>query len=312
MNKQIFDSVIPSGTKSDVFPVAGLLIGAAIGSAFFGISRNLLLNRFRDKINMSVQSAAMARIFSLPAVFFKQFSAGELASRAMSINQLCSMLTDTTLTTGLSVLFSFVYIFQMAGYASCLVAPGLLIIFTMLAFTIITGFIQLGISQQQMKVSAHMNGLVFGLLNGVQKIKLAGAEERAFAKWASGYREQGQLTYSPPPFLKINSAISGMLTLSGTILLYYLAGMNKVALSDFIAFNTAYGAVTGAIMALSGVVMTFANIRPLMEMVNPILKAVPETDESKKPTVSISGDIEMSNVTFRYYEAGPVILDNIS
>ena len=71
MNKQIFDSIIPNGTKGDVFPVAGLLTGAAIGAALFGVTRSLILSRLRDKIDISVQSAAMIRIFSLPVSFLR-------------------------------------------------------------------------------------------------------------------------------------------------------------------------------------------------------------------------------------------------
>ncbi|PKM76282.1 MAG: NHLP bacteriocin export ABC transporter permease/ATPase subunit [Firmicutes bacterium HGW-Firmicutes-15] len=312
VNKQIFDNVIPSGTKSDVFPVAGLLIGVAIGSSLFGITRNLVLTRLRDKINLSVQTAAMARIFSLPAAFFKDFSAGELSTRAMSINQLCTMLSDTVLTTGLSVLFSFVYIFQMGSFAPTLVIPGLLVIITMFAFTVLTGMLQQKLSKKQMILSAKVSGLVFGLFNGLQKVKLAGAERRAFAKWAAGYKETGRLTFSPPLFLRLNGAITGALTLGGTLLLYYFAGLNKISQSDYMAFNIAYGAVSGAIMSLAGVVMTIANIKPLLEMVKPIFEAIPEVDESKQIVTSLSGNIDISNVSFRYTQNGPIILDNIS
>lgn len=312
MNKQIFDSVIPNGTKSDVFPVAGLLVGAAIGSSLFGITRSMVLTRLRDKINLSVQSAAMARIFSLPAAFFKDYSSGELSSRAMSINQLCSMLSDTVLTTGLSAVFSFVYIFQMGSFAPALVMPGMLSIISMVAFTILTGLLQQKLSNKEMKLSAKLSGMVFGLFNGVQKVKLAGAEKRAFAKWAAQYRETGRMTYSPPMFLRINSAVSGALTLGGTLLLYYFAGASKISQSDYIAFNTAYGAVSGAIMSLAGVAMSFANIKPLLEMVKPVFDAVPEIDENKRIVTSLSGNMELSNVTFRYTKDGPVILDNIS
>lgn len=312
MNKQIFDSVIPSGTKSDVFPVAALLIGAAIGSSLFGITRSLVLGRLRDKINITVQSAAMARIFSLPAAFFKEYSAGELSSRAMSIHQLCSMLSDTVLTTGFSVIFSFVYIFQMKSFAPALVIPGALVILAMFGFTIATTLLQQKLSKKQMNLSAKLNGLVFGLFNGVQKVKLAGAEKRAFSKWASTYSETGKLTYSPPMYIRLNTAISGALTLSGSIILYYFAGAGKVTQSDYIAFSAAYGAISGAIMSLAGVVMTLANIKPLMEMVQPIFDAVPEIDDCKKIVTSLSGNIEVSNVTFRYIKDGPAVLNNLS
>ncbi len=312
INKQIFDSVIPSGSKSDVFPVAGLLTGAAFGSALFGITRSLILMRLRDKIYFSVQSASMARIFSLPATFFKDYSSGELSSHALSINQLSSMLSDSVLTIGLSALFSFVYIFQMAGFAPELVMPGILVLFTMFAFTILTGHIKQKLSKKQMKLSAKMSGMVFGLFNGLQKVKLAGAEKRAFAKWAKEYKEIGELTYAPPLFIRINAAISGAITLCGTLLLYYFAGKSKIAQSDYIAFSTAYGVISGAIMSLAGVSMTFANTKPLLEMIKPILDTVPEIDENKKIVTSLSGDIEISNITFRYTKDGPTVLDNIS
>ncbi len=312
INKQIFDSIIPSGIKNDVFPVAGLLIGAAVGASLFGVTRSLVLSRLRDKINFSVQGAAMARIFSLPASFFKDYSAGELSTRAMSITQLSSMLSDSVLTAGLSALFSFVYIFQMAGFAPALVAPGILILLVMLGFAIATGFFQQRLSKRQLKISAKLSGLVFGLFNGLQKIKLAGAEKRAFAKWAENYKEMGSLTYSPPVFLRLNAAVSGALTLGGTLVLYFFAGAGSVSQSDYIAFSSAYGAVSGAIMSLAGVAMTLAGVKPLFDMVKPIFDAVPETGDGKKIVSSLAGDIEISNMTFRYSQDGPVILNNIS
>jgi ABC-type bacteriocin/lantibiotic exporter with double-glycine peptidase domain len=65
-------------------------------------------------------------------------------------------------------------------------------------------------------------------------------------------------------------------------------------------------------MSLSGVAMTAANIKPLLEMVKPILEEVPEVDESKKMVTSLSGDIEVSNLTFRYTKEGPTVLNNVS
>jgi NHLM bacteriocin system ABC transporter ATP-binding protein len=312
VNKQIFDSVIPSGSQSGVFPVAGLLLGAAVGSALFGLTRSLLVTRLRDKIVLSVQSAAMARIFSLPAAFFKDYSAGELSSRAMSLSQLCLLLSDTVLTTSLSALFAFVYILQMGSLAPALLLPGLLVLAAMFGFTVLTGFFQQALTRERLRLNAKISGLVFGLLNGLPKIKLAGAEKRAFAQWASAYREFGRLTYSPPLFLRLNNALAGALTLGGTIVLYSFAGSSRIAQSDYIAFNLAYGAISGAVMSLAGVVTTLAGVKPLLDMSKPVFAAVPEIDENKKIVTALSGDLEVSNLVFRYSPDRPPVLDNLS
>jgi len=312
MNKQIFDNVIPSGTKGDLWSVAILMVGATFGASLFTMARTLVLMRLRDKVNIAVQNAAIARMFTLPVSFFKDYSAGEISERAMSINALSNMLSDTVLTSGLAALFSFVYIFQMANFASVLVVPALLSILAVLVFTIFSGFARQQIFRKQSKLQAKLSGFIYNLLGGVQKIKLAGAEKRAFARWAARYREVGRLTYAPPLFLRLNEAISGALFLGGALFLYYFAGKSQIAPADYIAFNIAYGTVSGAILALGGVVLTFANVKPLLEMVEPILKAAPEVDENKIQVTALSGQIEISNVSFSYTESGPLVLNKLN
>ena len=49
-----------------------------------------------------------------------------------------------------------------------------------------------------------------------------------------------------------------------------------------------------------------------MELVSPILRALPECSEGKKIVEKLSGAIELNQVTFRYSINSPTILDNIS
>ncbi len=62
----------------------------------------------------------------------------------------------------------------------------------------------------------------------------------AFARWADVYSRSAELTYAPPVFLQINSAVMTAVSLLGTILLYYTAVKIGVTLSEYIAFNVAY------------------------------------------------------------------------
>jgi NHLM bacteriocin system ABC transporter ATP-binding protein len=312
INKQIFNNIIPSGTKSDIFPMAELLLGIAVATTLFNVTKRIIVIRFGNKINLSVQSAAMNRILSLKASFFKDYSSGELTTRISGIEQLCSILSGTVITSGLSVMFSLAYIFQMNNYAPALVAPGMVTILVMLGFTILSGFLQNTVTKKVMKVSAKNSGLVYQLFSGVQKIKLAGAEKRAFSKWALSYKDQAKLTYAPPVFLRIESAVITAISMGGSLLLYYFADKTKVSVSNYIAFNSAYSGVSSAILGLASVVTTLANIKPLMEMVEPILKSVPELDENKIIPWNMSGCIEISNVTFSYTKGGPTILNNIN
>ena len=94
--------------------------------------------------------------------------------------------------------------------------------------------------------------------------------------------------------------------------MYYLAVKNSVSIADYYSFNTAYGMVTGAFMSLSGIALTAAQIKPVLDMIKPILEAVPEIAEGKQVITRVSGAVELNNVSFRYGENLPWVLDDLS
>ena len=70
--------------------------------------------------------------------------------------------------------------------------------------------------------------------------------------------------------------------------------------------------VMGAFTALSGIALTVARIRPIMEMAEPILKTVPESSENKAMVTKLSGSIELSGVYFRYSETMPWVVNGMN
>lgn len=312
ITKLIFERVIPAGEPGLLLPVALVLAGVTLSAVLIEITKTLLIARVQTKMNIPVEAAAMSRLLLLPAVFFKEYNAGELSSRISAIMQLCEMLANAFLATGLTALFSLVYVFQIMSFAPALVAPALLVILLELAVTVITGFVELNLNRRRMALDARLNGLTFASFSGVPKIKLAGAERRVFAKWAKAYKQQADVNYNPPLLVKIQPIAAGVINLAGIVIIYYSAAAASVSVAGFMAFSASFGLVTGAIMSLAGATTSFANIKPLMEMVEPILKAVPEVGENKQIITRLSGNIELNNVSFRYNEEMPLVLDDIS
>ncbi len=308
----LFDKVLPSGSPGLLLPMAVLLVGVSVSSILISIVKTLLMTRVQTKMSVPVQAAAMSRLLSLPAVFFKEYNAGELSARLSSVSHLCQMLSGTVLSTGLTTLFSFVYIFQMFGFAPALVIPSLLVVLAQLAVTVITGFIQIKLNRHHMELGAKLNGLTFSSFSGIQKIKLAGAERRMFSKWADVYRQNAELSYNPPPFIKLQSVIAGFVSLAGMIMIFYSAAVSSVSVPDYMAFSAAYGMVSGAIMALAGMTATFADIKPTLEMAAPLLNEVPEVGSAKRVVTRLSGSLEINNVSFRYNDGMPYVINNLS
>lgn len=311
-NNLLFSTGVESGSMTLLFSIAILLTGAAVSSLLITIFRSLLMTKIETKIKLAVESATMMRLFSLPANFFKKYSAGDLASRAYQVNTLCSLLTGAVLSTGLTSVFSLIYLGQIFFYASALVVPAMTILLATVIFSIVSAVMQMKVSEKQMVTAAKESGLNFSLISGIQKIKLTGAEKRGFAKWAGLYSKSAGFIYNPPVFLKINGVISSAISLFGMIIMYDSAIRSHVNITDYFAFNIAYGMVSGAFLSLADTTLTIAGIRPVFQMIRPILETIPEISDGKQVITKISGSVELNNVSFKYSENMPLILDNLS
>ncbi len=312
LNNLLFGTVVESENLRLLLAITVFMISVSISTLLISSVKSLLTNRINTKMELSVQAATMMRVLSLPADFFKQYSAGELSSRAQYVQSLCSMLVSTVLGTGLTSLFSLMYISQIFVYAPALVIPALVIIAVTIVFSLITTFYQMHYSKKQMELGAQESGMSYALITGVQKIKLSGAEKRAYARWSKLYSKQVELSYNPPLFLRANAAFSSIISLTGVIVMYYMSVRSGVSVADYYAFNTAYGMVSGAFMSLAGIATTIAQFAPIIEMAKPIMDAVPEVSEGKVVIDRLSGGIELNNISFRYNENMPLVVDDLS
>ncbi len=312
LNNAIFSSIVVDGNLQTVLAMTVFLLSVSFAKLTMESVKTLMMTRIQTKMDLSVESVVMMRILSLPADFFKDYSAGELAKRSEYIGGLCDALVASLFDMGLTALFSLVYVAQIFNYAPALVVPALCVIVLMTVFTMVSALVQMRITKRQMEFEAKESGMSYALISGIQKIRLSGSEKRAFSRWARLYAEEARLQYNPPLFLKLNSVINTVITLVGAFVIQYMAVQSAVSVAGYYAFNTAYGLVSGAFLSLSSVALTIANVKPVMEMARPIMEAKPEAAEGKQTVSRITGGIELNNVSFRYDEKMPWVLDNLT
>ena len=292
-----------------------LLLGTLIfmlcvnfGSLLFNTAKTILDNRINTKMSINVQAATMMRVLSLPANFFREYSSGDLTTRVSYVSNLADTVMSAILNTGLTSVFSLAYVSSIFEFAPTLVIPSLIITIATVVASLITTLSLSKLTLQRMKLSSKESGMSYAMITGIQKIKLTGAEKRAFARWGNLYAKQAELTYKPQYITLLSTIISYI----GTIIMYFIAVESKISVADYFAFNSAYGMVSGAFTALATIAITIANIKPTFEMAKPILDAEPELAEGKQVLTRIQGGIELSNVSFRYDDNSPLVIDNLS
>ncbi len=308
----IMNQVVTSDSLQLLLSIGIFSVCLSVSKVMFSTIQSMLSSKVSTLLNIKTEAATMSRVMSLPASFFKNYSSGELSCKMDYMNSLSSMLFNSVFSTSLTSLLSLVYVIQIFKYAPELVVPALVIILATLVFSVITTLAQMKYTRREMDIQSKESGMTYAMITGVQKIKLAGAEKRMFSRWLELYAKETSLVYGKPAFLRLNGVISTAISLIGTIALYFFAVESGVSVAEFNAFNASYAMISGAFLSLAGVATTIAGIKPVLEEVKPIMDAQPEVSEGRRIVTKVSGNIELSNVSFRYTENMPNVIDNLS
>ena len=311
-NKLIFDTVIPTGDAADLLPITGLLIGATVGTLLLTLTRNLYIIRIQHIIEMHVQNAVMARTFLLSPTFFSKHSSGELTAKLQNVSVLASLVNETIVGALLSGTLSIIYLVQVYYYGGSLLWPAIAILAAQATVFALNYRRSVKMRHHYTERAAKLSGLEYNLFAGIQKLKLTGSENRAFARWLDRYGDAARFLYNPLFTYRLYPALTALLGLGGTMLIFWSTLKNGVSTSDYIAFNSAFGMITASLVQLNGVLPSISQIRPLLESVKPILEAVPEMEDKAPQVQRLSGKIEISGLSFRYSDDGPLILNDLS
>lgn len=312
ISQKLYGNVLLTGSEQLLTAFVMTLLLFGISQVMIEASGTIIRNSVKTRLDVSMESATMMRLLTLPADFFKQYGSGELAERVNALGQLCEVIFETLFSSALTALFSIVYIGQIFVYAPSLAVPAIVMSVLVLLFSLLTVVLQSRVNEKQLFCTSKESGLVYSLINGVAKLKNSGSEKRAFAKWAEAYEKTARYKYNPPVYLKVNTAVISAVTLFGTVILYYQALKAQMNVADYMAFNTAYALVNGAFTTLSAAAAQVGMVRPILKMIEPVMKAKPEISSGKSPVSRLSGAIELNNVSFRYNDTMPNVLDNLS
>ena len=312
INKLLFSDIAAMKDVTALAAIAVFLICVSVSGLLFGTIQDLFLRRLTQKFNLNIESATMMRILTLPSSFFSKYTSGDLANRVENMSLLVYAILNLVMTGFTGALFSFLYIFQIRSFAPALAAPA----FTAAALQLLTILsvlvIRTKINKKQMELAAKESGLSYSLISGIEKIRLSGSERRAFSKWAAAYAAQSGYLYDPPLFVKVFPALITAISLIGTIVIYFLAIQTHVDVSQYYAFNAAFAIVNGAFRTLVPMIEPASQIAPVFELIRPIIETEPEIAEDKPVIEKLSGGIELNNVTFRYSEDMPPVLEDLS
>jgi len=281
-----------------------------VGASSVSFIRSWIMLHISTRVNISILTDLLIKIMKLPMSFFDIKTHGDLMQRMSDQQRIEAFLTGDTLNT----LFSLI---NMLIFGTLLVIYNKIIFVVFFVATIlytlwILFFMKFRreLDHKRFKIGSENQTYMVEMIQSIKDIKLNNAQKQKRWGWEalqaklfqfkvkslalSQYQSLGSMAINQAKgilitFISAKAVIDGEITLGGMMAIQYIVGM-----------------VNGPVESLLSFMQSYQDAKISMERLNEIYETEEEEDIRKDylSRLPTQRDIEIRNLTFRYYGAG--------
>ncbi|WP_086769779.1 NHLP bacteriocin export ABC transporter permease/ATPase subunit [Streptomyces bobili] len=312
---KVLGEYVPRAQQGLIEQVCLAVLVSAVVAAAFMLLQNMTILRLEGRIEATLQPAVWDRLLRLPTTFFTERSTGELASAAMGISAIRRLLAGLGPSVAQSVTVGAMNLGLLLWYSvpMALAAIGMLVVIA--AVFLGLGLWQVRWQRRLVVLSNKLNNQAFQTLRGLPKLRIAAAENYAYAAWAGQFARSRELQQRLGRIKNLSTVLGAVyLPLCSLVMFMLLAGPARGTMSaaDFLTFNTSMTMLLTSVTSLTGAFVSVVAALPLFEEIRPVLEATPEVRAASTRPGPLSGAVEARRLSFRYSDDGPLVLDDVS
>lgn len=313
----VVDRVLP---RADVGLVP-VLVAGVVGLLLFqfttALLRSHLLLQLRTNLDVRVSVGFLDHLARLPYAFFQRRSAGDLMMRVASNSTIREILTSSTLSAVLDGVLVFCYLALIFVFHAVLgwVTLGLGLLHVA-AFLLSRRKIE-RLAKQDVEARAQAQNHLTQMLAGIETLKTGGLELRSVARWSGLFVDELNVALERGRVQALLDAGVGLLEVGSPLVLLgagagaVLAG--ELSLGQMLGL-TALGA--GFLMPLRNLVRSGTDMLQMgsfIERLDDVLDTEVEYDPRQcGPVPSLSGQLRIRNLSFRYGPRSPLALRDVN
>lgn len=318
---QVFvDNVLIRRMEDWARPIIFGMAVAALTKAFLTALQLRLLRRLKVKLSVAMSSRFVWHLFRLPADFYAQRYAGEVANRIALNDRAADNMSGKLASTAVDILMMFFYALVMWQFDAWLTLVA--IVFAAVDFLVLRSIARHRVdsTRRLMHEYGRMAGVGLAGLQSIRTIKASALESDFFAKVVGHHAKAvnthqtlavANLYLSLIPKL-VSALMAGLIlvlggfrVMDGALSIGMLVAFQSLATSFLLPVNNLMG--LGAMLQdLEG---DITRLDDVLQHPAPEPKPVP-VDESSP--VRLSGRIELKNIRFAYNPTQPPLVDGFS
>ncbi|MEU9916943.1 NHLP bacteriocin export ABC transporter permease/ATPase subunit [Streptomyces sp. NPDC051001] len=312
---KILGEFVPKAQTNLIVQVCLAVMISSFVAAAFMLLQNLTILRLEGRIEATLQPAVWDRLLRLPTKFFTERSTGELASAAMGISSIRRLLAGVGPVVAQSVTVGAMNLGLLFWYSASMAMAAIGMLVVIAGVFLGLGLWQVRWQRRLVVLGNKLNNQAFQTLRGLPKLRVAAAENYAYAAWASQFARSRELQQKVGRIKNLTTVMGAVYLPICTLLMFMLlAGPARGSMSAaaFLTFNTSVTMVLTSVTQLTGSFVSAVGALPLFEEIKPVLDAAPEVRTATTRPGPLSGGIEARRLSFRYSDDGPLVLDDVS
>ncbi len=313
------DQVLVGGQPQWMRPLLVAMTAIAILRAAFTWMQQHALLRLEQKLSIGGSARFFWHILGLPAEFFSQRYAGDIAGRVELNDRIASLLAGDLATNFANVLMAVFYAALMFRYDRVLTLVGLsMAAINLVALRLIARKRKDG-NRLLMRETGKFMGVSMAGIQMIETFKATGAENEFFALWAGHQAKVLNATQSIGGASLLLTATPPLLTAINGVVILWVGGLR--AMDGFLTL--------GMLLAFQGLIALFlepvnklvdlggklqeaeADMNRVDDVLNyPSTRRTQSVDAPDEPERRLDGYLELRNVSFGYSKLeAPLITD---
>ncbi len=282
------------------------------------ISRGYVLLYLNTRLSASMTLECLAQILEMPLAKFRQRGTGDLLERLRSTLAVRELSGEVVTSGFLDGCMAFLFLVVLFICAPLMGVIALTFGFARVAVTLLGTPINRAMMERRLQLEAENTSFLAHVFEGIETVKATGAEKHLFDRWcsmfvdsANAYVKQAQTK------LWINVVLSALQFTSPLVILavgVYQTLDGKLTLGMMIACSSLANQVLFPLTRLSQYWISLQDLAVHLRRIGEVME---EDVDAARPTSReaaghLLGNIEIDNVSFRYHQNGPLVLDEVS
>jgi subfamily B ATP-binding cassette protein HlyB/CyaB len=313
----LIDKVITHRSYQTLYSLMLIFGVLTMFDGVFSYTRQYLMLFITSKIDGRLASRTFRHLLSLPLFFFERTTAGVLARHMQQTEAIRQFLTGRLFQTmldamalplmlGILLLYSVKLTFVVLGFSAVIAA--------IIAFMVPTFRRRL---EQLYAAEGSRQAHLVETIHGMRTVKSIALEPVRMSAWDDKVAQGVQRRATVGRISALANVLTHGLEKIMQISVLGLGAMDvfdgSLSIGALVAFNMIAGRVTGPLVQIVGLINEYQETALAVKMLGTVMQHPPERDPNHVGIApEITGNIEFTDVTFRYPTGASAVLDRVS